>query len=106
MELLFCVLCSTSVLEQGFKGSGDSVPIKFISGEESGVVLVKGPYDPALDPIFDVFSLNEPQKKCCSFHGVINLVHTYIGQAVEVEFIHKGVGFATGPIKDPGGVRP
>ena len=104
MEFLLCALCSASVLESCFEGSGNSVPIMFIHGNEPCVVLVKGPYGPALNPVFDVFSLNEPQKKRGSFHGVINLIRTNSGQAVEVEFIHKGVGFAVGPVKNPGGI--
>ena len=78
----------------------------FICGDEASVVLVKGPYDPVLDPIFDVLSLNEPQKKRCSFHGIINLIHTNIGQAVQVEFIHKGVSFAAGLLHHGRDIHP
>ena len=79
-------------------------PVVFIVGVQPRVVLVKGPYGPPLNPVFDVFSLNEPQKKRCSLHWDINLIRTYIGQAVEVEFIHKGVSFAAGPIEYSWGI--
>ena len=104
MEFYFCALRSASVLECRFEGSGDSSPIVFIIGVQPGVVLVKGPYGPPLNPVFDVFSLNEPQKKRCSLHWDVNLIRTYIGQAVVVEFIHKGVGFAAGPIEHSWGI--
>ena len=59
-------LRGASVLECRFEGSGDSGPVVFIIGVQPRVILVKGPYGPPLNPVFDVFSLNEPQKKRCS----------------------------------------
>ena len=103
-EFFLCALRGASVLEGCFKVSSDSVPVKLIIGVQPHVVLVKGPYSPPLNPVFDVFSLNEPQTKHCSLHWDVNLIRTNIGQAVEVEFIHKGVGFAVGPIKNSGGI--
>ena len=55
MEFFLCALCGASVLEGCFECSGNSVPIMFICGSEASIVLVKGPYCPALDPVFDVF---------------------------------------------------
>ena len=81
-EFFLCALCGASVLEGCFKGSGNSVPVMFICGSDASILLIKGPDSPVLDPVFDIFSLNEPQKKRCSFHGVINLIRTNIGQAV------------------------
>ena len=81
MEFFLCTLHCTSVLECLFESSGNSIPIVFVCRRKPSVILVKGPYSPVFDPIFDVFSLNEPQKKRCSFHGVIDLICTNIGQA-------------------------
>ena len=60
VEFLLCALRGASILEGCFKGSGNSVSIVFICGHEASIILIKGPYGPTLDPIFDVFSLNEP----------------------------------------------
>ena len=59
-EFLLSVLRGAGVLEGCFEGSGNSVPVVLVCGNEASVVLIKGPDSPALDPVFDVFSLNEP----------------------------------------------
>ena len=105
-EFLFCTFCSASVLECLFEGIGYGSPEVFICGEVSSIELINGPYGPVLDPVFDVLSLDEPQKKCGSFHGVVNLVCANIGQAIEVEFIHKGICFAASAIEYPRGIAP
>ena len=58
-EFFFCTLRGASVLEGCFKGSGNSVPVMFICGSKAGIVLVKGPDSPLIDPVFDVFSLKD-----------------------------------------------
>ena len=106
MEFFLCVLCGASALESSLESSGNSVPIMFVCGGEPSIILVKGPYGPVLNPVFDVFSLDKPQKKCGSFHGVINLIHTNIGQAVEVNLFIKVLASLRVPSKYLGGFPP
>ena len=106
MEFFFSMLCGASVLESLFESSGYSSAEVFICGWVPSIGLINSQVGPALDPDFDVFSLNEPQRKCGSFHGVVNLVCTYVGQAVGAEFIHKGVRFTAGAIKNSRGISP
>ena len=70
------------------------------------IELINSPVGPALDPVFDVFSLNELQKKHSSFHGVVNLVCAYVGKVVEAEFVHKGVCFTMSAIEYSRGISP
>ena len=59
-ELFLSTFRGASVLEGCFESSSDGVPVVFISGSKPRIVLVKGPDGPALNLVFDVFSLNEP----------------------------------------------
>ena len=104
MEFFFSALRGASVLEGLFESSSFSGPEVFIHGRVPSIELIDSPVGPALDPVFDVFSLNELQKKHSSFHGVVNLVCAYVGKVVEAEFVHKGIHFTAGPIKYPRGI--
>ena len=59
-ELFLGMFRSTIVLEGCFESSSNGVPVVFIGGSKPRVVLVKGLDGPVLNPVFDVFSLNEP----------------------------------------------
>ena len=78
-EFFLSALCGANVLEGLFKCSGYIGPEEFICGGSFVIDFINGPCSPVLDPVFDIFSLDEPQKKHSSFHGVVDLVCTNIG---------------------------
>jgi hypothetical protein len=62
------------VLEAGLEGKPDLVPIVFVCGGKSRVVLCDDPGGPALDPVLDIRTFDEAQQEGCPLHWVEHLL--------------------------------
>jgi hypothetical protein len=60
-QFILSSLPRRGVLEAGLEGDSDLVPVAFICGGESRVVLRDDPGGPALDPVLDVRTFDEAQ---------------------------------------------
>src|SRR5882757_3519324 len=61
---------------------------------------------PSADPVLDFVAFDEAQHERHPLHGVVNLFRANICQPIEVEFVHKGIRFAAGPIEFSRWVSP
>jgi hypothetical protein len=53
-QFILCSLPGRSVLEAGLEGKPNLVPIVFVCGGKSRVVLCDNPGGPPLDPVLDI----------------------------------------------------